>query len=504
MRRKVLILIAVASVIRCFIAATTELGNDEVYYWTYALDLQWNYFDHPPGVAVLIRLSTINLLLNNELFIRLGAIICAASNTWLIFLTAKKIKNEKAGYYAALLFTASVYCSLIAGTFILPDSPQLFFWLLSLNTAVDVFNTHEITDRKRKKMIVFGLVAGIAILCKIHAIFLWVGLGMYILFLNRNWLKESAFYLALLLTTLCLFPIFIWNMDNNFITYTYHSNRVNQLGSYINWNSLLTELTGEILYNNPVNFFICLAALAALFFGKNFLTRQKALLLLFFSLPLITVVIFISLFRDTLPHWTGPAYTGMLLIAAAWMAEKKYALRLLLAANGLLLTAIISGWWLINFYPGTLGNKTKEKFGDGDFTLDMYGWKNFARQFMTFYKSDQQQGNTKPGAFIISDKWFPASHIDHYLAYPNHINFLCVGELNDIHNYYWLNNQRKQLYKGCDAYFITTSNNYHSPSPQLISQFTTVDQPEIIIQTRSGIPVRYFYVYGLKGYRFKN
>ncbi len=43
-------------------------------------------------------------------------------------------------------------------------------------------------------------------------------------------------------------------------------------------------------------------------------------LLLTISLPLIAVVWFMSLFKDTLPHWTGPAYTTLIPLAAAYLA----------------------------------------------------------------------------------------------------------------------------------------------------------------------------------------
>lgn len=37
--------------IRGFLAWYVELGNDEVYYWTYALYPDWSHFDHPPMVG---------------------------------------------------------------------------------------------------------------------------------------------------------------------------------------------------------------------------------------------------------------------------------------------------------------------------------------------------------------------------------------------------------------------------------------------------------------------
>src|SRR6185312_5993600 len=114
------------------VAHVTELDNDEAYYFTYALHLQWNYFDHPPGVAILIRLSTLNLFFTGELFVRLGAIICAASGTWLSYCIGKLIRNERTGFYAAVLYNTSIYSGIIAGVFILPDSPQIVFWLAAL------------------------------------------------------------------------------------------------------------------------------------------------------------------------------------------------------------------------------------------------------------------------------------------------------------------------------------------------------------------------------------
>jgi 4-amino-4-deoxy-L-arabinose transferase-like glycosyltransferase len=127
-QKRIFFLIAISTIIRSLIACSLELSNTEVYYWTFARHLQWNYFDHPPMVAWLIRLTTLNLLVHHEFFVRLGAIIASAICTWLIFKIGIKIKNEQTGWFAALLYTASIYSSIAAGAFILPDSPQMVFW----------------------------------------------------------------------------------------------------------------------------------------------------------------------------------------------------------------------------------------------------------------------------------------------------------------------------------------------------------------------------------------
>ena len=50
-------------------AGFTELLADEAYYWKYAQDLSWGYFDHPPVVAAMIKPGY--WLLQNELGVRL-------------------------------------------------------------------------------------------------------------------------------------------------------------------------------------------------------------------------------------------------------------------------------------------------------------------------------------------------------------------------------------------------------------------------------------------------
>ena len=87
--KKVLQLILISSLLKLVFAGLVELGNDEVYYWTYALQTDWNHFDHPPMVGWLIRLTSLNLHWVSEISLRLGSILCSGFATWFIYLTAK-------------------------------------------------------------------------------------------------------------------------------------------------------------------------------------------------------------------------------------------------------------------------------------------------------------------------------------------------------------------------------------------------------------------------------
>ena len=49
--RKTIWLIGIVVAVKIAISFLFELGNDEVYYYTYALQPDWNHFDHPPMVV---------------------------------------------------------------------------------------------------------------------------------------------------------------------------------------------------------------------------------------------------------------------------------------------------------------------------------------------------------------------------------------------------------------------------------------------------------------------
>jgi Dolichyl-phosphate-mannose-protein mannosyltransferase len=501
-KKKTVALIAIATLLRCIIACCIELGNDEVYYCMYAQYLQWNYFDHPPMVGWLIRFTTADLFFDSELFIRLGAIIAAAATTWLMFLCGKKIRDDYTGFIAALIYTATIYGSIIAGTFILPDSPQMVCWAAGLYVLLDIVQYNNIDRFAKRKIILFGIVSGLGMLCKIHTSFLWLGFLLYIIFYNRQWLKEYSLYIAGVLTLLIFYPVIQWNINNHFVTYLYHSKRVDVTAGGIDFSTFGAFTAGQIFYCNPIIFVFIITGVIAAVKNKLPILPSEKRILLFTGLPLIIIATIISLFKQVLPHWTGPAYTSLILLSACHFSlhKKNILPKLLVAATVLLLTIIIAGIMLINFVPGTLGKKDAAVLGDGDFTLDMYGWKKLRPALQQIMQQDKQTGNMKKDAVFISNKWFPAAHIDYYIAMPLQKELVAIGDTNDIHQYVWINRERKKLQPGGDAYCIVPGNNTFDVRAMYAPYFETILQPQIIEQQRGGTVCRYFYLWRLKNY----
>ena len=132
--------------------------------------------------------------------------------------------------------------------------------------------------------LLFALLSGVCILCKVHGIFLWFGLGLYILFYDRKVLLQPWLYISFILTLVIISPIIVWNINNHFITYTFHSSRVAVHSFSLNISSFLQAFFGQVFYNNPVN--VCLIAIAVYqmrtrhflryFFKQAFITHRLA------------------------------------------------------------------------------------------------------------------------------------------------------------------------------------------------------------------------------------
>ncbi len=506
-KKRLLYLILICSAIRIIVASVIELGNDEVYYYTYALHLQQNYFDHPPAVGLLIRLFTFNLHFQQEVFIRIGSIVFAAIGTWLVFKTSTLMRNERTGWYAAILYNTSIYSSVIAGTFILPDSPQIVLWLASMFVMLKLVMAYRDNgNASYAQWLLFGLLAGLCIMCKVHGIFLWGGLGLYILFYNRKMLLHPGLYISFLITLFVISPIFVWNIQNNFITWRYHSTRVEVQHFTLDTDGFTQAFFGQVFYNNPVNVFILIVALLNVR-RKNFLPKDVTALLLLCGLPIILFVTGIALFKPVLPHWSGPGFVALSFMCAAFIDSLvetkpvKFYCATLKASAIFLIILVTGGVGIIKLYPGTIGSTNTINYGDGDFTLDLYGWKQFGETFNAWERDAVGKKEIPPGLHIVCNKWFPAAHIEYYVARPANDYVIGVGNVNDLHQYVWLNHYRGALNIGDDALCIIPTNYPQDPLLAYGTYFQSVQPVHTFTAMRGGKTTRYFNVYLLKGYK---
>ena len=499
-KRPILQLILVMTVIRCLIAHLINLGNDEVYYFTYAVLPAWNHFDHPPLVGVFIRIFTLNLIACDEIMVRLPGIVGAAVNTWLIARCGELIKSRQTGIIAAILYNTSIYTSVIAGIFILPDSVQLVFWLAALYSMLRCTGSDEPTI-VRKHLLLIGLWTGLAVMSKVHGVFLRFGFLAFLTTRKHELFKNPHLYTSLALTAILISPILFWNISNDFITWRFHSERVTVTEQGINFQSFFRTTIGQILYANPVQIVLFAMAGKDIARKQNFLNAPYLSLLLWSGIPIIICTITISLFRDTLPHWSGPGFVALMLIAAAWLEERASTPvhhRILNCCVGLMAFVFIAGPLIICCYPGTMSSKKFPMTGSGDATLDIYGWDKVLPAFEKIRNDNIRQGTMSAQAPLLVHKWFPGAHIYYHVAYPLRMRLVGAGNIHDLHQFCWLNKIYGQVSTGSDAWYIAPSNYFTDPAAQYAGQFKSIEKAGTIAQRRGGRIARYWFVYRLK------
>ncbi len=490
-KRIVIIVILISTLLRIYLGNSLAFGNDEVYYWLYAKYPDISHFDHPPMVGFFIQFFTFDLLFDTEVIIRLAAIVPISFSMYLLYLIGKYLKDEKVGLISVLLYNIHIYGFVIAGTFILPDAPLVFFWLLSFYFFIQVL-PKDPDQKLYPKLLLAFLFAGLAIYSKYQAIYLVFGVCLFVVIKNKKWLKKPVFYLGFIFPILAIAMIFYWNYLNDFISYKFHGDRVSFFSLRFNKNSFLREILGQFVYNNPYIIIVFILMLIGLKKKRFQLTSKTTFIFLSCSLPLIFTTIYLSISRNTLPHWSGISYLTLLPLLAVFLSEKKRILKRLTIGMSSFFVLLIFVSVMINtgFLLPENTSQTKESLGRKDAVLDMYGWQQASEKLSTIFTKAKLTDLP-----IISNRWYPAAHIDYYIARPNKMKVYGVGTLKDIHKYYWINKQYPAL--GNRVLYITDSRNFIDPTKLYNNEYSQIEKFETIPIMRGNCIVKYVFLYQL-------
>jgi len=490
-------LIAISTLIRCLIASIVELGGDEAYYWTFALYPKLSHLDQQPMIEWLIQLFTNNLSFNSGFFIRLVSIFIGSINIWIVFVLGRRIKNDLTGLYAAFLYTTSIYCSIITGVFITPDAPQSLFILLSIYFLHDGFiikyeDCEESRTLSSISMIMAGVFIGLAMLSKFSSGLIWVGVLIYVVFFDKRFLKKYQLYLSMIISLLILSPVIIWNTKYNIIGFRY-INILFAFTDHVTFANLIQAIFKQIIYNNPLNIAIYVAAI---FTYKRipFLKKAQYNLFLSFSLPFLFLGFFtISIFP-------------LILLAGSYLGTKYNFARMKLPRiikNSILIFIVIVLLGLIQLYSGFISSDIKKspdiKIGTNDITLDNYGWSVLSKEFKKLRDQDIALGNMSEHAYIISNNYSSAAHYEYYLAKPDNIFVMTIGELNDTRKFAFITQELGGFKIGDSAYYIESSRDLKSGISIGKSYFDNLEVAQTFYINRNNNPVLRYIIY-----RFKN
>ena len=219
-----LYLLAAIFIINLLQGYFTELIFDEAYYWYYAQHMAWGYFDHPPMVALIVKMSS--LFFNGELGVRLiGIVLSTGTYIVLWFLIDDHRKNKYILHYFSLVFSMTLIHAY--GFLTLPDTPLLFFTAVFLLIYKKFLKSPSIG-----LSILLGLVMAGLMYSKYNAVLVI----LLVLISNLRLVFNKYAWLSVLIALVSYTPHFIWLFNNDFVSIKYHlferPNRAYEFGDF--------------------------------------------------------------------------------------------------------------------------------------------------------------------------------------------------------------------------------------------------------------------------------
>lgn len=379
-----------------------DLVPDEAQYWDWSRNLDLSYYSKGPFIAYTIFIGTkIGHILafsppNPAFWVKFMAVL----NSTLLglvawFFSLRLWKDYKISLYSILLLLAIPIYS--AGSVLITiDNPLMLFWAVYICLVFMAIDTG-----KARYWYLAGIAFGFGFLSKYTMLILPLCVILYLAMNkeHRFWLKKKEFYFGFLISIIFLFPVVIWNMQHDWVSFKHV---IGQAG--------LTTTEKEPFFSllNTLEFLaiqfgvISPIILILIFFGfyKAWRLRQdyRYSFLFWMGIPLGLLYLLLSLHEYCQANWPAPMYfTGALIIASVFAGKKilKYGIIL-----GLILSLLIFTVDLLPFIPNRL-----------DPTLRARGWKKLGEEVGKANKDLSKIGKV----FIFSDTYQITSELAFYV-----------------------------------------------------------------------------------------
>lgn len=375
--------LAALTALRLALAAALPLTPDEAYYFTWSQHLQAGYLDHPPMVALWIRLGTA-LLGDNPLGIRLLGPLAAALGSLALYDAGNRLlPGQRFGLRASAFLNATLMLG--AGCILMtPDTPLLFFWTLGVWALARL-----VESRNPCWWLAAGGIAGLMLFSKYTAALFLAGAGLWAVFSPaiRPQLRGPWPWLGIALAFFLFAPDIAWNHANGWVSYLKQGGRVDGFDP-----ARALQFFGELIGGQALLFtpLIAILAVRGLWHLRG---RSGPGVWLLLWLSLLPAAIFLehTLTNRVEGNWVAILYPTACLAAAA--APPRWVRPAL--ALGFGLTALVYLQALTGFVPIPAKRDTS--------ALQMAGWKDFAAQAAA----------THP-AFLTSDDYATAAALAFY------------------------------------------------------------------------------------------
>lgn len=292
--------LALFGLLNLLTAAFMEIHFDEGYYWLYAQNPAFGYFDHPPLIAWMIRAG--QFLFPGELGLRLFTVLMSTASMLFLWKIARNFTQN------ALLFWGVAFSTLLIHPYAFiatPDAPLFFSTVLFFY----VFDRYLKTG-SNSLGIALGTTIALMFYSKYHGV-LVVGFATLA---NLKLLGKRSYWLAALTALVLFMPHIWWQISHNFPTLQYHLIDSHKTG--YNPEVTLNYIVSELAVTGPWLGWLFLYAMAKVKAQTPFVRTLKIM-------GIGTFVFFlISTFGgDFEAHWTLIAFVPLILLAIEYVEQ---------------------------------------------------------------------------------------------------------------------------------------------------------------------------------------
>jgi 4-amino-4-deoxy-L-arabinose transferase-like glycosyltransferase len=529
--QSVLFLLLGGLLFRCIIAFWLYPGFDETYYYLYSLHLDWSYFDHPVLVALTTGLGPWLTGEVSQFTIRLGTLILHTGSLVLLYLTSAKLFSTKAARLTLAIATIIPMFQIGFGVLTLPDNPLIFFWSASLYCAASEFfrqpSTQEynlsefdksqssVSYRPSYRLTILSILVGLACLGKYHGFLLGLGLIGFCLTSppHRRALLSPWTGLGLGLFFLTIFPILFWNMQHDWVSLRFQSQRGIPRRSY-----KLLGVVGvffvDLAYLFPtIGFPMWWVSLRSVpnaiaqVFSKKLSTSeadlsQKQLLLLWVSLPLTLGFTFMGGYQQILPTWPMPGFWSLTLLlgqgAVIWQKRSHRSVQRWLQGSGFFIGTVLL-LALLHVTTGTFQKPSQYALLGGflppqdDPSTELIDIQQLRRGFA---ESPVLKDALQNSSFIFTNGYYLGGQISMALTPLTHIPITCFSL--DMRGFaFW---SRGDQWLGKDALYITISRFQQKEelTDEFRNYFSSFQEIGTVPIRRGGAVTEIIYVYQAK------
>jgi 4-amino-4-deoxy-L-arabinose transferase-like glycosyltransferase len=404
--RAVWIFLLGLTALRLALIGATQLSPDEAYYWMWSQRPALSYFSKGPGVAFVIRSSTM-LFGDNEFGVRFWSPLLAAGTSLLLYYFARHLFSSLAGFWTVVAVNVTPIFNL--GSLVLTIDPlSIFFW-------VAAFYTFWLALERSPSFSWWwpftGLLIGLGFLCKFTNALELISVVLVLLLVPRlrREFRQPNLYLLLIVCALFTLPPIIWNSRHAWITLSHLKSR-GSLDAAPGFHplELLSFLGEHFVTYSPLLFLGLVWAVIASW--RRARQNFKVLYLLWFGLPVFVLYALLSINKAAAPNWDGLAFLSLGILAISYWRERSASR---LAGTRWINAAVLLGLLMSALLVVLLVNNQGIDRRGRDPSDRVRGWRSLAAA-VDQVRSDFEKRTGQP-VFLIADTRDRAAELAFYL-----------------------------------------------------------------------------------------